>query len=87
MRYVAHLIGHPAKIEIYCGCTAVRVVSAEWLIERLGLSVTIERAEARLICNTCKQRPTLRAHGDWGVTGGRDGRVNPPAMPGWVDLS
>lgn len=86
-RHVAHLIGHPAKVSIECGCTTVRVVSPLWLIERLGLEVTIERAEERLICNTCKQRPALRAVGDWGVTGGRDQRVNPPPMPDWVDLS
>lgn len=87
MRYVAHLIGHPAKVAIHCGCTAVRVVSPEWLIERLGVTATIERAAERLVCNTCKQRPTLRPQGDWGVTGGRDKRVDPPPMPDWVDLT
>lgn len=86
-RYVAHLIGHPAEISIECGCTAVRVVSPAWLIERLGLEATIESAEERLICNTCKQRPRVTARGQWSVTGGRDRRVDPEPMPGWVDLS
>ncbi|NYT42285.1 hypothetical protein HZY97_16050 [Sphingomonas sp. R-74633] len=86
-RYIAHLIGHPAKVDIRCGCTTVRVVSAIWLIERLGIEATIEDGERRLRCRICRQYPKLRANGEWGVTGGRDQRVDPPAMPDWVDLT
>lgn len=86
-RYIAHLIGHPAKVSITCGCTAVKVASAYWLIERLGLAATIEDGERRLRCNSCKQHPKLQAIGDWSVTGGRDKRVEPDPMPDWVDLS
>jgi hypothetical protein len=86
-RYIAHLIGHPVSLSIYCGCTRVVSVSPQWVIERLGLSATIEVAERRLICGTCKERPKVRAKGDWAVTGGRDRRVDPPPMPKWVDLS
>lgn len=87
MRYIAHLIGHPAEVMIRCGCTAVKCVSAEWLIERLGIEATIESAAGRLICNTCKQRPELFPQGQWAVTGGRDNRRDPAPMPDWVDLS
>jgi hypothetical protein len=86
-RYVAHLIGHPAHILIECGCTRVQTVPPSWLIERFGLEATMERAAARMICRTCKQRPRLKAQGEWGVTGGRDMRVDPAPMPDWVDLS
>lgn len=86
-RYIAHLIGHPAKIDVLCGCTAVKSRPADWFMERMGFDVTIEVAERRMLCPSCNQRPRLKATGDYGVTGGRDRRVNPPPMPDWVDLS
>ncbi len=86
-RYIAHLIGHPCKVMLKCGCTRVVDVSATWLLERFGLEATIEDAESRLICPTCKQRPNLHPHGDYSVSGGRDRRVDPVPMPDWVDLS
>jgi hypothetical protein len=86
-RYIAHLIGHPVEVSIRCGCTVVRVVSPGWLIDRLGMDATVEDAERRLVCNTCKQRPSLSAKGTWSVTGGRDRRVDPEPIPEWVDLS
>jgi hypothetical protein len=86
-RYIAHLVGHPAHVMIMCGCTRVLDVKPRFLIERLGLEATIEDGEARMRCPKCKKRPRLLPKGDYGVTGGRDLRVNPPPMPGWVDLS
>lgn len=85
-RYIAHLIGHPARIVLSCGCTRVLSVSPEWLLGLLGADATIEDGERRLRCKACGQRTALRPEGEYGVTGGRDRRVNPPAMPGWVNL-
>lgn len=86
-RYIAHLVGHPASVTIQCGCTRVRVVKPGYLLERLGLNATIEDGEARMRCPVCKQRPTLLPKGDWGVTGGRDSRIDAAPMPDWVDLT
>lgn len=86
-RYIAHLVGHPAHIQIQCGCTTVKDRSPAFFIQRMGLEITIEAASDRMRCPTCKERPILRAKGDYAVTGGRDMRVNPPPMPNWVDLS
>jgi hypothetical protein len=35
-------------------------------------------------CRTCEQRPTITMHLQWGVSEGRDRRVNPPPLPEWV---
>lgn len=86
-RYIAHLIGLPADVMIQCGCTAVKVVRAEWLIARVGIGATIEDAEKRMRCRTCGKRPRLYPQGQWQVSGGRDLSVDPPAMPSWVDIS
>ena len=86
-RYIAHLVGHPAHVQIQCGCTRVIDAKPSFFIAKMGLEITIERAAERMRCPVCKQRPDLYPKGDYAVTGGRDRRVNPPPMPDWVDLS
>lgn len=87
MRRIADLLGHPAEVGIQCGCTRVITVLPGWLLEKLGPDATIEDGERRLVCRTCKERPRLSPKGTYAVTGGRDRRVDPPPMPGWVILS
>ncbi len=86
MRRIADLLEHPALITIQCDCTRVIDARPQWFLSRLGPEATVEDAERRLICNTCKKRPRLTPRGEHGVTGGRDRRVNPPPMPSWVSL-
>ncbi len=35
-------------------------------------------------CQTCHERPKLSLEQDWGVSGGRDRRVDPPEYPEWM---
>jgi hypothetical protein len=81
---VAELTGHPIEFSIKCGCTRVLTARAEYFLERFGSDATIEQAERRMKCRTCEQRPTITMHLQWGVSEGRDRRVNPPPLPEWV---
>ena len=81
---ITDLFGHHLEISTRCGCTKVSVFGPEYLVERLGRDATLRIAEARLICRTCKARPTLLVAQDWATSGGRDHRINPPPLPEWV---
>lgn len=81
---LATLIGHELEISTACACTKVTVFSPEYLIERMGPGVTLRTAASRLKCRVCGQRPILSVSLGWAVSGGRDMRVDPPALPEWA---
>jgi hypothetical protein len=83
-RPLTDLAGHHLEISTRCCCTKVAVFSPEYLVERLGRGATLRTAAARLICRTCRVRPELLVSRDYPTSEGRDRRVNPPPLPGWV---
>lgn len=81
---IADTIGHRIEFALHCGCTSLKVARPKFMLERLGPSATIEDAERRLICRKCKARPRVTMSLEWAVSGGRDTRVDPAPLPGWV---
>jgi hypothetical protein len=83
---IAELEGHRVSIGVACGCTRVLTRPPSYFTDRFGPDATFEDSERGMVCRVCDQHAVLTISPDWGVSGGRDRRVNPPPMPSWVNL-
>jgi len=81
---ISDLIGHGIEISTRCQCARVVVFTPQVMINKLGPGVTLRIAGAKLRCKHCGERPALLVQRDWATSEGRDRRVNPPELPGWV---
>lgn len=81
---IAELVGHCIELRIECACTKVVTAPPEYALNRIGPDATIEDAERRMKCRACGQRPTIWLKLEWGVSGGRDRRVDAAPLPEWV---
>jgi hypothetical protein len=81
---ISGLIGHGIEISTRCRCARVVVFTPQVMMNKLGPGVTLRIAGARLRCKVCRERPSLLVQQDWSTGEGRDRRVNPPELPGWV---
>jgi hypothetical protein len=81
---IATLIGHHIQIATRCRCARVVVFTPELMMREIGEGVTLRIAGARLRCKHCRERPALLVQRDWATGEGRDRRVDPPELPGWV---
>lgn len=83
-RLVTEIDEHQIEFESACGCTKVSVVRAVYFVQRFGPGATIEEAERRMRCRTCKRRPAFTMTLQWAITGGRDRRPERPPLPDWI---
>jgi hypothetical protein len=83
-RPIAELLGHRVEIVAFCACTKITVFRPEYAMTRMGNAVTLRTMARRLRCKACHQRPRLALDLEWGVSGTRDTRRDPPPIPDWA---